>query len=82
MHSLVERAERRLAEELRREQESNRHFARRCPGVPETECYRRGPLPASRFYTVGDYQRYLIDREQARFNPGYCARVRSTKRWP
>jgi hypothetical protein len=59
--------------ELRREQASNRDFAARCPGARETDCYRRGPLPPSAFYTTRQYLRYRIDREHARWNPARCS---------
>ncbi len=61
-----------LRRELQREEASNRDYAARCPGVRETECYRRGPLPPSSFYTTRDFLRYRISREHARYNPALC----------
>jgi hypothetical protein len=61
-----------LRRQLEREEASNRDYAVRCPGVRETECYRRRPLPPSSFYTSRDYLRYRIDREHARFDPTRC----------
>lgn len=69
---LVAQEEARLRAELRREEASNRVFASRCPGVKQTECYQRGPLPPSAFYTTADRLRQLISREHARFNPARC----------
>jgi hypothetical protein len=63
-----------LRRELAREQASNGAFAARCPGVPETECYRRGPFRSSEFYTVVDFLRASIKREHQRFNPARCTR--------
>jgi hypothetical protein len=65
-----------LRRELAREQSSNRVFAARCPGVHETDCYRRGPLSQSSFYTTADWLRACITREHARFNPARCAAPR------
>ena len=72
LRSLVEQEEARLRDELRRERDSNQDFARRCPGTRETTCYSQPPRPRSEFYTMGDYVRYRIDREHARFNPARC----------
>ena len=72
--NLVEQEEARLRAELDRERDSNRAFKRRCPGVPETQCYRERPLHPSQFYTMRDYLVASIDREHARFNPGRCPR--------
>ena len=74
--NLVAFEEARLRRELHREEASNRAFAARCPGVRETDCYRRHPLPPSGFYTPRDYLRYRIDREHSRFNPARCATQR------
>lgn len=68
----VEREEARLRAELARERASNRHYAERCPGMPETNCYRAGPLSPTRFYTTRDYLVACIKREHARFNPANC----------
>jgi hypothetical protein len=70
---LVEYEEAKLRRELAREEESNRVYAERCPGARETECYQRGPLPPSSFYTTREFLRYHIDREHARFNPARCS---------
>lgn len=69
---LVAEQDRQLREELRRERRSNEAFARKCPGVRETECYRRGPTPASQFYTTRDVLIDRIERERYRFNPARC----------
>ena len=74
---LVAFEEAQLRAELRREETSNRDFAARCPGVRETDCYRRAPLAPSAFYTTHQYLRYRIDREHARFNPARCPSVSS-----
>lgn len=71
---LVEQEDARLRDELRRERDSNRDFEHRCPQVPETACYRRGPLRPSQFYTTRDYLVACIKREHARFNPAGCGR--------
>ena len=69
-----------LRAELHREEASNRAYAARCAGVRETDCYRKGPLPSSAFYTTRDYLRYRIDREHARFNAARCAALRGANR--
>lgn len=74
MSTLADQEEGRLREELRREQASNRHYARRCPGMAETGCYRAPPKPPAEFFTVQDCLKYRIDREQARFNPARCSK--------
>jgi hypothetical protein len=66
-----------LRRQLEREEASNRDYAARCPGVRETDCYRRGPLPSSSFYTARDYLRYRIDRAHAKYNPARCSGLRS-----
>ena len=58
---------------LAREQASNRAYAHRCPGVRETECYRRGLPPKSTFYTEADHLRARILHERAKYDPARCA---------
>jgi hypothetical protein len=70
---LVAFEEARLRRELHREEASNRAFAARCPGVRETDCFGRQPVPRSSFYTAREFYRYRIAREHARFNPARCA---------
>lgn len=72
-HDLVALEEAQLRRELANEEGMNRAFARRCPGMQETDCYQRSPLPAASFYTTSEHLRYLIRREHARFNPARCA---------
>jgi hypothetical protein len=71
---LVALQETRLRQELAREEASNCAFAARCPGVRETECYRRGPLRPSSYYTTTEFLRACIKREHQRFNPARCPR--------
>jgi hypothetical protein len=64
-----------LRRQLAREEASNAAFARQCPGARVTECYQRGQLPPSSFYTTRDWLRYRIDREHTKFNFARCASV-------
>jgi hypothetical protein len=75
-HDLIAIEEAQLQRELANEREMNRAFARRCPGLQETECYRRDPPPAASFYTTSEALRWEIQRERARYNPARCALLR------
>jgi hypothetical protein len=76
---LVAFEEAQLRRELHREEASNRDYAARCRGARVTDCYKRGPLPSSSFYTTRDYLRYRINREHAKYNPARCSALPGTR---
>jgi len=66
---LVAMEDRRLQRQLCHERDMNQVFERRCPSVPVTAVYQRGPCSPATFHTEAAWLQYLIKREHAKFNP-------------
>jgi hypothetical protein len=64
-------AEAQARTQIDHERAINRVITQRNPTLPETERYRRGPLPPShpRFGSRLDYLRYVANRTMGRFDP-------------